>query len=95
MGKASVHILKYFPHASQILQLGKLGLRQLSKEHNLKIRKTTIEKLLFAARESVSNPLEELSSELFLLKQKIKDYEYHTENIQTYEKEIERLSLYE
>ncbi|WP_163583489.1 IS110 family transposase [Gracilibacillus saliphilus] len=92
-GKASVHLLTHFPHASQILELGEFGLRQLSKEHNLKIRKTSIEKLLFAARESVSKPLEELSSELFLLKQKLQDFEYHTNNIANYEKEIERLFI--
>uniref|UniRef100_UPI0013D64A6F transposase n=1 Tax=Gracilibacillus sp. YIM 98692 TaxID=2663532 RepID=UPI0013D64A6F len=38
-------------------------------------------------------PLEELSSELFILKQKIKDYEYRTRNIETYEEEIERLFI--
>jgi len=92
-GKASVHILTHYPHASQILELGEFGLRQLSKRHNLKIRKSTIEKILYAANESVSKPLEELSSELFLLKQKLKDYEYHTRNIETYEKEIERLFI--
>ncbi|MFD2046384.1 transposase, partial [Ornithinibacillus salinisoli] len=36
---------------------------------------------------------EELSSELFLLKQKLKDFEYHTNNIANYEKEIERLFI--
>lgn len=92
-GKASVHILTHYPHASQIIDLGEVGLRQLSKAHNLKIRKSVIDKLLYAAKESVSKPLEELSSEIFLLKQKLKDYEYHTKNIQTYEKEIERLFI--
>jgi transposase len=38
-GKASLHLLTYFPHASQILELGETGLRSLSKEHNLKLRK--------------------------------------------------------
>lgn len=37
--------------------------------------------------------LEDLSSEIFLLKQKLKDYEYHTRNIEMYEKEIERLFI--
>lgn len=92
-GKASVHILTHYPHASQVLDLGELGLRRLSKEHNLKIRQSTIEKLLYAASESVSKPLEDLSSEIFLLKQKLKDYEYHTRNIEMYEKEIERLFI--
>lgn len=92
-GKASMHILTHYPHASQVLDLGEFGLRQISKEHNLKIRKSTIEKLLYAASESVSKPLEDLSSEIFLLKQKLKDYEYHTRNIEMYEKEIERLFI--
>src|SRR5690606_36629390 len=89
-GKASLHLLKNYPHASQGLELGEDGLRALSKQHNLKIRKKTIDKLLFAATESVSKPIEQLSSELFLLKQKIKAYEWHTTNIELYDKEIER-----
>lgn len=92
-GKASLHILSHYPHASQILQLGEIGLKRISKEHNLKIRKTVIEKLLYAANESVSRPLDELSSELFLLKQKLRDYEWHTRNILAYEQEIERIFI--
>jgi transposase len=92
-GKASLHLLTHFPHASQILELGEIGLRRLSKEHNLKIRKTTIEKLLYAASESVSKPLEDLSSELFLLNQKLKDYEWHSQTIRAYEQEIERIFI--
>ncbi len=92
-GKASLHLLTYFPHASQVIELGELGLRRLSKEHNLKLRNTVIEKLLCAASESVSKPLSELSSELFLLNQKLKDYEWHTQNIEKYEKEIERIFI--
>ncbi|WP_255286573.1 MULTISPECIES: IS110 family transposase [unclassified Bacillus (in: firmicutes)] len=93
LGKASLYLLTYFPHASQILELGEIGLPRLSKEHNLKIRKTTIEKLIYAASESVSKPLEDLSSELFLLKQKLKDYEWHTQTIKTYDQEIERILI--
>ena len=92
-GKGSVHILTHYPHASQILEIGEIGLRQLSKKHNLKIRKATIEALLLAAKESVSKPLDELSTEVFLLRQKLKDYQYHTRNIESYEKEIERLFI--
>lgn len=71
-GKTSLLLLTHFPHASQILELGEHGLRQLSKKHNLKIRNSTIEKLLYAANESVSKPLEDLSSELFSLKKKLR-----------------------
>jgi len=92
-GKASLHLLTHFPHSSDILTLGEVGLRKLSKEHNLKIRETTIKKLLYAANESVSRPLEDLSSELFLLKRKLKDYEWHTQNIRAYEQEMERIFI--
>ncbi|MGM9928645.1 MAG: IS110 family transposase [Bacillus sp. (in: firmicutes)] len=92
-GKASVHFLTHYPHASQILELGEIGLRKLSKAHNLKLRKTTIEKLLFAAGESVSKPIPDLPGELFLLQQKLKDYQRHTETIQAYEEEIERVFI--
>lgn len=90
-GKASLHILENYPHASQILELGEIGLKRISKEHNLKIRKLAIEKLLIAASESVSKPLEDLSSEIFLLRQKLRDYNWHTQNVKTYEQEIERI----
>ncbi|UCZ51570.1 IS110 family transposase [Bacillus shivajii] len=92
-GKASMHLLTHFPHASQILELGEVGLKRLSKDHNLKIRQSTIKKLLHAADESVSKSLEELSSELFILKQKLRDYEWHTQTIQSYELEIERIFI--
>lgn len=92
-GKASLYLLNHFPHSSQILELGELGLRQLSKEHNLKIRKSTLDKLLYAAGESVSKPIDHLSSELFLLKQKLKDYEWHTQTIKSYDLEIERIFI--
>ncbi|WP_419959370.1 IS110 family transposase [Psychrobacillus sp. BM2] len=90
-GKASLHLLTHYPHASQILELGEDGLQELSKKHNLKIRKTTMDKLLFAANESVSKPLDQLSSELFLLKKKLKAYEWATQTIKEYEEEIERI----
>lgn len=92
-GKSSLFILKNYPHAVQIAELGELGLRRLSKEQNLKLRTTTIEKLLRAADESVSRPIDELTSELFLLQQKLKDYEWHTKTIQSYEEEIERIFI--
>lgn len=92
-GKASLHLLTHYPHASQVFELGEDGLRKLSKEHNLKIRKTAIDKLLFAAKESVSKPMELLSSELFLLKQKLKAYESATQTIKDYEQEIERIFI--
>jgi len=90
-GKSCLFFLTHYPHASQIRSLGETGLRQLSKEHNLKLRETTIHKLLQAANESVSKPVEQLSSELFLLKQKLRDYEWHTKTIKMYEQEIERI----
>jgi transposase len=92
-GKASLYILTHYPHFSHILELGELGLRELSREHNLRLRNTNIEKLLYAANESISKPPEELTSELFLLKKKLKDYEWHTQNIQAYEQEIERIFI--
>lgn len=89
-GKSSLYLLTHYPHASQILELGETGLRQISTEQNLKLRQNTIDKLLYAAGESVSKSIKDLSSELFILNQKLKDYEWHTQNIESYEREIER-----
>lgn len=90
-GKASLYLLTHYPHASQILELGMDGLQELSKQHNLKIRKTVVDKLLLAANESISKPLDQLSSELFLLKKKLKAYEWASQTIKEYNEEIERI----
>lgn len=92
-GKASLYILSNYPHASQILALGELGLRKISIDFNLKIRSSTIKKLLYAAKESISKPLKDLPSEIFILRQKIRDYQWHTDNIKSYEEEIERILI--
>lgn len=90
-GKSNLYFLKHYPHASQVIALGEEGLHCLSKENNLKLRSSTIERLMLAAKECVSKSIDELSSELFLLKQKLRDYDWHTKTIQSYEQEIERI----
>ncbi|MCD8502613.1 MAG: transposase [Bacillaceae bacterium] len=81
-GKSSLFFMKHYPHPSYILELGEVGLRKLSKEHNLKLRQNTIDKLLYVANQALSRSLQEL-----------KDLERLNENIQSLEKEIETLLL--
>lgn len=92
-GKSSLFFMEHYPHPSYIRELGEVGLRKLSKEHNLKLRKGTIEKLLFVANQALSRSLQELHSELFILKTKLQDLERLNKNIRLFEKEIETLLL--
>lgn len=87
-GKSAMFLMNYYPHPSQILKLGENGLRTLSKEHNLKLRQSTIDKLLDAASNSLSKPLEELSSECFMLNLQLKEYDYLTVVIRDIETKI-------
>lgn len=92
-GKSSLFFMSHYPHPSHILELGEIGLRKLSKEHNLKLRKTTIEKLLYVANQALSRSLEELTPELFILKTKLQDLKRLNKNICSFEQEIETLLL--
>lgn len=92
-GKSSLFFMKHYPHPSYILTLGEIGLRKLSKEHNLKLRQETIDKLLYVANQALSRSLEELYSELFILKTKLQDLERLNCNIGLLEKEIETILL--
>lgn len=92
-GKSSLFFLEHYPHPSDVLSLGELGLRKLSKWHNLKLRQTSIQKLLYAAEQALSLSKEELSSELLLLNIKLQDRKRINTNVQCLEKEIESLLL--
>lgn len=92
-GKSSMFFMEHYPHPSQILALGEQGLRELSKKHNLKLRATTVEKLLHVASQSLLRSMEELQPELLLLKMKIDDIRHLDKNINRIEKEIEMLLL--
>ncbi|WP_240315651.1 IS110 family transposase [Sporosarcina sp. PTS2304] len=65
----------------------------MSIEHNLKMRDTTIERLLQYAEESISKPKEALSAELLLLRLKLDEYELIRCQIAELEEVIEELLL--
>lgn len=92
-GKTPLFFMEHFPHPSSILNLGEWELRKLSRQHNLKMRDTTIHKLLFAASNSLSRPIEELAPELLILKMKLQDLKKFNENIIALEKELETLLI--
>jgi transposase len=69
-GKTPVMLMENYPHPQQILRLGKDGLQKFSRQHNLKMRATTIEKLLEAASLAISREPEAL--EVYILQLSIK-----------------------
>lgn len=92
-GKASLFFMEHYPHPSAILQLGEVGLRNLSIQHNLKLRKSTIQKLLYIAEQSLTRNPKELSPELMLLQMKLRDLHAFDAKIDMLEHEIESLLL--
>ncbi|WP_415579432.1 IS110 family transposase, partial [Filibacter tadaridae] len=91
--KSSLFLMKHYPHPSDILSLGHAGLRELSIEHNLKMRDSAIERLLTYARESISKPKETLVAELLLLRLKLDEYELIHRQIVELDEIIEELLL--
>ena len=52
VSKASLYLMRHYPHPSDILTLGEEGLRQVSMEQNLKIRDVNIQRLIDFASQS-------------------------------------------
>lgn len=92
-GKASVFFMEHHPHPSTILHLGEAGLRKLSIQHNLKLRKSSIEKLLHIAQQALSRDTQELRPELLLLNMKLHDLKAYDAKIAALEHEMETLLL--
>lgn len=92
-GKASLFFIEYYPHPTTVLKLGETGLRKLSIQHNLKLRHTTIQKLLFIAEQALSRNSQELRPELMLLQMKLRDLRAFDAKIEALEQEIESLLL--
>lgn len=91
--KSALFLMRHYPHPSDVLSLGHAGLRKLSIENNLKMRDSTIERLLTYARESISKPKEALATELLLLRLKLDEFELIHRQIAELEEVIEELLL--
>ncbi len=90
-GKSSLFIMENYPHPSQILKLGAERLKDLSKNHNLKMRDSTIKNLLNFAQNAYTQPIENLNTEITLLKKKIEDLKHLNHQIDFLNKKIEDL----
>lgn len=90
-GKSSRIIMKKYPHPSQVLKLGRKGLRKLSNQYNLKMRTSTIDQLLHAAQNAYTQPPETLEVELTMLSKKLEDLERADDKINFLDQKIEEL----
>jgi transposase len=88
-GKPSLFFLEYYPHPSNVLELGEEKLLQVVKETKLRIKETTIHTLMRVAEQSIVKSKEEVSAELLLLQLAIQDLKRLDENVSILEKEIE------
>ncbi len=80
VSKMSLFFIRNYPHPSDILTIGKIGLRKISIENNLKLREDAIDRLLDYAQNSISKPKFMLDSELILLQLKLDEYELSRSN---------------
>ncbi|MDT8858903.1 IS110 family transposase [Alkalihalobacillus sp. MEB130] len=92
-GKSSLFFMENYPHPEDILSLSHEDIRNLSVDHNLKLRESTIEGLLYVARESLSRPKDEVRAELLLLNLALKNIGYLNESVKLLNKEIEQVLL--
>ncbi|WP_258000241.1 IS110 family transposase [Bacillus sp. Marseille-P3661] len=90
-GKASLFMMRNYPHPSDILALGEAGLRKLSIRENLKLRDDCIKTLVEFAKESISQSKDHVEVELFLLTQKLDRLDLLKEQIKVLEEKIEDL----
>jgi len=93
VSKSSLFLMRHYPHPSDILTLGKVGLTEISIKNNLKLRGHVIERLLDYAENSISKPKSMLESELTLLKLKLDEYELIHRQIKELEDVIEKKLL--
>lgn len=92
-GKAPCYLMRNHPHPSDMLELGKAGLREVSIRENLKLRDSTIECLLDFAQSSISQPKKDVEADIYLLTQKLDRLELLDEQIKRLEKKIEDLFI--
>jgi len=90
-GKASRYIMRHCLHPSDILALGDKGLRELSVKENLKIRDSSIQRLLKFAEDSISRPKEEVEIEQYLLNHQLDLLDLLDGQIKELERRIEDL----
>jgi transposase len=88
-GKTPVLLMENYPHPEQVLKLGKIGLQELSRQHNLKMRATTIEKLLKAARLAISRNPEALEVYILQLSMKLQQLKQQEQIILTLKHKME------
>jgi len=92
-GKSGIYFMRNCLHPSDILVLGKDGMRELSIRENLKLRDTTIACLLDFAQSSISKPKEQVEVEQDLLHLKLDQLEIMNRQIKILEKKIEDLFI--
>ncbi|WNF35057.1 IS110 family transposase [Bacillaceae bacterium IKA-2] len=92
-GKSSLFFMENFPHPEDLLSMSEEDLRNLSIEHNLKLRDLTIKNLLYIAKESLCRPKRDVRAELLLLKLALPNFRNLNANIKVLDREIERILL--
>lgn len=91
--KASRYLMRNHLHPSEILKLEERGLRELSRQENLKLRARSIETLVDLAQGSVSQPKNVVKHEQFLLNLKLDQWELLEEQINNLKEKIENLFI--
>jgi transposase len=92
-GKSGKYFMRNCLHPSDILSLGKEGLRELSIREDLKLRDSTIHCLLDFAQSSISKSKDQVEVEQFLLNLRLDQLDVVNKQIKKLEREIEDLFI--
>lgn len=90
-GKAPRYIMRHCLHPSDLIGMGKKGLREISIQENLKIRDQSIEILMEFACSSITSPKESVEVDQLLLNQSLDRLDMLDEQIKLLERTIEDL----
>lgn len=92
-GKGSLLLLEHYPHPRQIIRLGEERLGRFLRKNNTKLGQKTVKKIVLAAKDCLSKPLEELDMDILSLQSHLKVLRLYEEIVGNLDREIALLLL--
>jgi len=87
-GKASLLLLQHYPHPHKVIQLGADKLARFFRKNNTKLGDDTANKVIAAAKNSLTKPVSELNMDIFALKAHIQCLNLYNQLIEDLQQEM-------
>lgn len=91
--KSSLLLLEHYPHPQKVTQLGVAKLAQFFRKHNTKLGEATAKKVIVAAKNSITKSLDDLDTDIKVLKQHIQCYNLYESFINDLELQMTQLLI--